>query len=328
MSEEQKKFAYSSLPDEAKKLASTDAGRGVMAFFSKKPEALQAAISLGELHKKAAEVIRLNPQMQESIHHLAEIVQKNRQIMQPLLDAQKAAGRAANSRTVRDFKKNAAQVQDFQKKFNFPVWEYSEHITSCKRDDVPVPECARADAVVQIDYLEQVIKTIFGVTFAVREFLDEFKESVERNEETSKKWWWASILLSVVAIFVALYGVCNDKTGKLIKVVENAHPWVEQPAIAPEDAKHLSVAFHAITSAIQEHIRNKKEIDRLHVDLGEMQNRLTDIQKKHDSLTLTSRQERIKLQQEIDDIKSQIEKQKVELTRKTIPASASHTENK
>ena len=314
MSNERCKFTNPSLPDDIKELVATDVGLKAAKYFSEHPDELQTAIRMRELQEKAAEAIRHNPKMQETIRLLTELMLKKRTNQQQLLIAQQAAEKAALSETVGAFKKYAGMVRHFQEDVGVTPWDYSGHLAPNASDNDPVPETARDEAIAQEQSFKQVIIGIAEITSAVRAFLDEFKETATRNEKASKKWALASTILSIVAILVSLCNIFNDKTGELVKVVREAHPWSEQQ-ISADDAKNISVAFHFVTKAVRENIQNRREIAQLYAGLSEIRTRFVDIQKKYDDSVTKSRQEQQELQSEIAKLKIQIEKMKIPLKK-------------
>ena len=125
-------------------------------------------------------------------------------------------------------------------------------------------------------------------------------------------------------VFCVAFGK-NDKTGELIEVVKKSHPWSEQQ-ISADDAKNVSVAFHAITEALQKNVQLEKETDRLQTDLSKAQNTLAALQKQYDAFTATCLQEKQKLYSEITALKKQIEELNAELAKIALSSKNSQQE--
>lgn len=205
-----------------------------------------------------------------------------------------------------------------------------------------------ADAVVKEAYLD-IIEHLIDIDRTLQGFLRKFERAALRNEKASAKNACCTKWLSIIAIFISAAGIIanmgiqwffacraenNDKTGKLIEVVRKSHPWCDQQ-IGVEDAKNVSLAFHAVTQAMQKNIQNKHEISRLQAELKKTQDRLDKAQKKYNELTPASEQAQKQLQLEINSLKKQIASLQSEVTSlkkqieelkkasapKTVPAS-------
>ena len=116
-------------------------------------------------------------------------------------------------------------------------------------------------------------------------------EDSKLNATKSTRLSWIAIGIAVAGIITQVVFSCraekNDKTGELIEVVKKSHPWSEQQ-ISADDAKNVSVAFHAITEALQknvqlekDNIQLKQEIDRLQTNLKKAQDNLSGLEKKY-----------------------------------------------
>jgi len=176
------------------------------------------------------------------------------------------------------------------------------------------------------------------------ESVEKLLETAKHNETSSEKNAQSSNQLAKWAIRIAIIGIfanagiqwhfaCraekNDKTGELIEVVRKSHPWCEQQ-IGAENAKNISVAFHAVTQAMQENIQNKHEISRLQEELKKSQDRCKEIQREFDKSKADSIREQQRLQREINSLQSEIAalKKKIEVleaesAKKSVPPSAS-----
>ena len=188
-----------------------------------------------------------------------------------------------------------------------------------------------------------------GIYKTLRDFLRKFEKIALKNEKSSaKNACWslgvaiAAIVISVVGILasggIQWYFACrtekNDRTGELIEVIKQSHPWSKQQ-ISAEDAKNVSVAFQAITGALQknmqlekDNIQFRQENARLEVDLKKAQDDLSEFQKKYNADKVTWTQEKQKLYAEIIALKKQIEDLKAELIKRHVPQSVTRQEAK
>ena len=339
MSEEnKKKIPYSDLPEGIKKLISTAAGRGIIKYFSEHPETLQTAIKASELRRIAADRIHSDPVLQEKIQKIALRIASDPKIQRDFFKARKAAQRAALSGTFGDFKEYDSIVQNFGNSMGLTPWKSSEQADL--NNDAPLAEDLRQEAVNREEILNAVSDKITDIKFKIQEFLDEFKETVQRNETASSENAKASMKISKLAIIISVLGILasggilwyfawrsekNDKTGELIEVVKKSHPWSEQQ-ISADDAKNVSVAFHAITEALQKNVQLEKETDRLQTDLSKAQNNLAALQKQYDAFTATCLQEKQKLYSEITALKKQIEELNAELAKISLSSENSQQE--
>ena len=333
MSEEnKKKIPYSDLPEGIKKLISTAKGREIIKYFSAHPETLKAAIKASELRRIAAEKIQNDPAIQEKIHRIAAKIAGDPKIQKDFFNAKRAAHHAALSDTFGDFKRFDSIVQNFGNAMGLTPWKSSEQADL--NNDAPLAEDLRQEAVNREEILNAVSDKITDIKFKIQEFLDEFKETVQRNETASSENAKASMKISKLAIIISVLGILasggiqwyfawrsekNDKTGELIEVVKKSHPWSEQQ-ISADDAKNVSVAFHAITEALQKNVQLEKETDRLQTDLSKAQNNLAALQKQYDAFTATCLQETQKLYSDITDLKKQIEELNAELAKRPLPS--------
>lgn len=338
MSEEKKKISYSDLPEDIRKLISTAKGRGIIKYFSEHPETLKTAIKASELRRIAAEKVQNDPAIQEKINRIASRIVRDSKIQQDFFKARKAAHQAALSGTYGDFKEYDSIVQNFGNSMGLTPWKSSEQADL--NNDAPLAEDLRQEAVKREEILNAVSDKITDIKFKIQEFLDEFKETVQRNETASSENAKASMKISKLAIIISVLGILasggiqwyfawraekNDKTGELIEVVKKSHPWSEQQ-ISADDAKNVSVAFHAITEALQKNVQLEKETDRLQTDLSKAQNTLAALQKQYDAFTATCLQEKQKLYSEITALRKQIEELNAELAKISLSSKNSQQE--
>lgn len=175
--------------------------------------------------------------------------------------------------------------------------------------------------------LNDLIEKLTDIKTLLENFLEEFKKIAEQNSKSSNRWAWASCILSIVAITIAVWSEWSDKTGELINTMKKSHPWSEQQ-ISADDAKNVSVAFHAITEALQKNVLLEKETDRLQDDLSKAQGDLAALQKQYDASAANFLHEKQKLYAEISALKKQIEELKAELAKRPVPSPASMQEDK
>lgn len=338
MSEEKKKISYSDLPEGIRKLISTAKGRGIIKYFSEHPETLKTAIKASELRRIAAEKVQNDPAIQEKINRIASRIVRDSKIQQDFFKARKAAHQAALSGTYGDFKEYDSIVQNFGNSMGLTPWKSSEQADL--NNDAPLAEDLRQEAVNREEILNAVSGKITDIKFKIQEFLDEFKETVQRNETASSENAKASMKISKLAIIISVLGILasggiqwyfawraekNDKTGELIEVVKKSHPWSEQQTSA-DDAKNVSVAFQAITGALQKNVQLEKETDRLQADLKKAQDDLAELKKQYDAFTATCLQEKQKLYSEITALKKQIEELNAELAKISLSSKNSQQE--
>lgn len=322
MSEEKKKISYSDLPEGIRKLISTAKGRGIIKYLSEHPETLQTAIKASELRRIAADRIHSDPELQEKIRRIASRIAKDPKIQQEFFNAQRAAQQATLSGTFGDFKEHDSIVQNFGNAMGLTPWQYSEQTDS--RNNAPLSDDLRKKAIYREETLNAVSKEVTGVKSKIQEFLDEFKCTVKRNEKASTVWAIATCVLSVIAIVIAVWSECSDKTRELIEVIKQSHPWSEQQ-ISAEDAKNVRVAFQAITGALQKNVQLEKdniqlrqETDRLQADLRKAQGDLAELQKKYNADNVVWLQGNKKLYAEITALKKQMEELKTELAKRPL----------
>lgn len=146
--------------------------------------------------------------------------------------------------------------------------------------------------------LNDLIEKLTDIKTLLENFLEEFKKIAEQNSKSSNRWAWASCILSIVAITIAVWSEWSDKTGELINTMKKSHPWSEQQ-ISADDAKNVSVAFHAITEALQKNvlleqnnIQLKQDVDRLQADLSKAQGDLNVLQKQYNDSAASFSQEK------------------------------------
>ena len=178
-----------------------------------------------------------------------------------------------------------------------------------------------------------------GIYKTLRDFLRKFEKIALKNEKSSAKNACWSLGVAIAAIVISMVGILasggiqwyfacraekNDKTRELIEVVKKSHPWSEQQ-ISADDAKNVSVAFHAITEALQKNVQLEKdniqlrqEIDRLQADLKKAQDDLAELKKQYNTDKGPWTQEKQKLYAEIAALKKQMEELKTELVKRPL----------
>lgn len=352
--DEKKKIIYSDLPEGIRKFIASEQGRKTIKYFAENPGTLETAARATELHKKAAESIKHNPQMQDAIRRLTERVCKNAESMAALLGAQAAAMKAASSGTYGEFRKAQQELYEQYRKMGIASAQKEYFLPEIKidsniPDSDPVPVQNREQANEIYGKLDCIKSSIDDVSEGIDDFWANLKNMVERNEKASSENAKASMKISKLAIIISVLGILasggiqwyfawraekNDKTGELIEVVKKSHPWSEQQ-ISAEDAKNVSVAFQAITGALQKNVQLEKdniqlrqETDRLLADLKKAQDDLSEFQKKYNADKVTWTQEKQKLYAKITALKKQIEELKAELIKRPVPQSVSRQETK
>ena len=173
-----------------------------------------------------------------------------------------------------------------------------------------------------------------GIYKTLRDFLRKFERIALKNEKSSATNACWSKWLAIIAICISLWAICTDKSDELIEVVKKSHPWSEQQ-ISADDAKNISVAFQAITGALQknmqlekDNIQFRQENARLEVDLKKAQDTLSGLEKKYNAATAGFALEKQKLYAEIAALKKQIKELKTELVKRPVPQSVSRQEAK
>lgn len=354
MSEEEKNFSYADLPEDIKKLVSSTQGCNAIKFFDKNPGAFQAAVKATELFAKAKERIKDNPQILTAMRHIADRVQKNAKSMEALVDAQAAAMQAASSGTCGEFRKAQQELSEQYRKMGIASAQQENFLPEIKidssiPDSAPVPAQSIEQANEIYGKLDCIKSSIDDVSEGIDDFWANLKNMVERNEKASSENAKASRKISKLAIIISVLGILasggiqwyfawraekNDKTGELIEVVKKSHPWSEQQ-ISADDAKNVSVAFHAITEALQknvqlekDNIQLKQETDRLQANLKKAQDDLSEFQKKYNADKVAWTLENQKLYAEIAALKKQIKELKTELVKRPVPQSVSRQETK
>ena len=216
-------------------------------------------------------------------------------------------------------------------------------------DNAEVPDFEKEKWGELVCYLESLLNRSNQIDGSVKRFLRKFKLIALRNEISSTRNACWSKWLAIIAIIISVLGILasggiqwyfawrsekNDKTGELIEVVKKSHPWSEQQ-ISAEDAKNVSVAFQAITGALQknvqlekDNIQLKQETDRLQEDLKKAQDDLAELKKQYNADKVAWTREKQKLYAEIAALKKQIEELKVELAKRLVQQSESRQEAK
>lgn len=179
---------------------------------------------------------------------------------------------------------------------------------------------------------QNVAKKLIDIETLLRNFLRQFKIIALRNERSSATNACWSKWLAIIAIFISVVGILasgsiqwyfsyraekNDKTGELIEVVQRTHPWSGQQ-ISANDAENVSVAFHAITEALQKNVQLEKGTVRLQADLSKAQGDLAALQKQYNDSAASFSQEKQKFHAEITALKKQIEELKAELVKRQL----------
>ena len=174
--------------------------------------------------------------------------------------------------------------------------------------------------------LNDLIEELTDIKTLLEKFLSEFKKIAEQNSKSSNIWAWASCILSIVAISIAVWSECSDKTEELIDIVKKSHPWSEQQ-LATGDAKNISVAFQAIAEVLQKYgqlekdnIELKQATDRLQADLKKAQDNLTELQNRYNADKVAWTQEKENLCAEITALKKKIEELNAELAERPLPS--------
>ena len=216
-------------------------------------------------------------------------------------------------------------------------------------DNAEVPDFEKEKWGELVCYLESLLNRGNQIDGSVKRFLRKFKLIALRNENSSTRNACWSKWLAIIAIIISALGILasggiqwhfarrsekNDKTSKLIKVIQKLHPWSEQQ-ISTEDAKNVSVAFHAIIGALQKNvlleqsnIQLKQKTNRLQADLSRTQNAFVILQTQYGTSVAICTQEKQKLYAEITALKKQIEELKAELIKRSVPQSSSRQEAK
>ena len=315
---------------------------------------METAARATELHKKAAESIKHNPQMQDAIRRLTERVCKNAESMAALLGAQAAAMKAASSGTYGEFRKAQQELYEQYRKMGIASAQKEYFLPEIKidsniPDSDPVPVQNREQANEIYGKLDCIKSSIDDVSEGIDDFWANLKNMVDRNETASSENAKASMKISKLAIIISVLGILasggiqwyfacrtekNDRTGELIEVIKQSHPWSKQQ-ISEEDAKNVRVAFQAITGALQknmqlekDNIQFRQETACLEVNLKKAQDTLSGLEKKYNVATAGFALEKQKLYAEIAALKKQIEELKVELAKRLVQQSESRQEAK
>ena len=327
MSEEGKKFSYSDLPENIRRFISSEQGRKAMKYFAENPEAINAATRSAELYQKAKMFTANNPEIQKAIHKITEKILANRSQAHSLLQQQiQAAQNVALSGNMGEFYKNQ---QNFLNLTTDTTDVATNIPTTDKKldDNAEVPEDEKEKWEAVVSYLESLLDRSDKINENIDRFLRKFKIIALKNEKSSATNACWSKWLAIIAIFISLWAICTDKSDELIEVVKKSHPWSEQQ-ISADDAKNVSVAFHAITEALQKNVQLEKETDRLQDDLSKAQGDLAALQKQYDASAANFLHEKQKLYAEISALKKQIEELKAELAKRPVPQSVSRQETK
>lgn len=170
------------------------------------------------------------------------------------------------------------------------------------------------------------IKKLLEVSKENTETVKQQLVTAKQNSKSSNRWAWASCILSIVAISIAVWSECSDKTEELIDIVKKSHPWSEQQ-LATGDAKNISVAFQAIAEVLQKYgqlekdnIELKQATDRLQADLKKAQDNLTELQNRYNADKVAWTQEKENLCAEITALKKKIEELNAELAKRPLPS--------
>lgn len=168
----------------------------------------------------------------------------------------------------------------------------------------------------------------------VKELLDASQNNFNASKvdaKTNKILSWIAIGIAVAGIITQVIFSCraerNDRTGEVIEAIKQSSQW-SSSKISADDAKNVSVAFHAITEALQKNVQLEKETDRLQDDLSKAQGDLAALQKQYDASAANFLHEKQKLYAEISALKKQIEELKAELAKRPVPSPASTQEDK
>ena len=219
----------------------------------------------------------------------------------------------------------------------------SNYLQALQESLQPLLQCNNASMTIKQNskYAQEIEKLypdlqedVKGIYKTIRDFLRKFERIALKNEKASATNACWSKWLAIIAICISLWAICTDKSDELIDVVKKSHPWSEQQ-ISADDAKNVSVAFHAITEALQKNVQLEKdniqlrqETDRLQADLKKAQADLAELQNKYNTDKVAWTLENHKLHAEIAALKKQIEDLKAELIKRPVPQSVSRQEAK
>ena len=287
MSEEVKNFSYADLPENIRRFISSEQGRKAMKYFAENPEAINAATRSVELYQKAKMFTANNPEIQKAIHKITEKVLANRSQAHSLLQQQiQAAQNVALSGCMGEFYKNR-QVFFNLTADNADIVTNTPTVDEKINDDLAVPEDEKEKWEAVVSYLESLLDRSDKINENIDRFLRKFKIIALKNERSSATNACWSKWLAIIAIFISLWAICTDKSDDLIEVIKKSHPWNEQQ-ISADDAKNVSVAFHAITQALQKNVQLEKdniqlrqETARLEANLKKAQDNLSGLEKKY-----------------------------------------------
>lgn len=337
------------------------------------PEAIKAVISLNEKLRNSCNLLSTvnSENRQKLFQNYSKIQQQVNKVlaaphvMQETIAAYKRMGdalcNAALSSSVADFQKHIGLALDAEKEFSKSASDSQdendsditkETITGISENvtDANLSEYKTTVWVLLESILDQNIgQRLTAIETLLRNFLRKFEIIALKNEKSSAKTACWSKWLAIIAIFISVVGILvsggiqwyfawraekNDKTGELIEVVKKSHPWSEQQ-ISADDAKNVSVAFHAITEALQknmqlekDNIQFRQENARLEVNLKKAQDTLSGLEKKYNAATAGFALEKQKLYSEIIALKKQIKELKTELVKRPVPQSVSKQETK
>lgn len=181
------------------------------------------------------------------------------------------------------------------------------------------------------DKIAEQVRTAEKNGNTVKELLDASQNNFKASKvdaKTNKILSWIAIGIAVAGIITQVVFSCraerNDKTGEVIEAIKQSSQW-SSSKISADDAKNVSVAFQAITGALQKNVQLEKdniqlrqETDRLQADLKKAQDDLSEFQKKYNADKVTWTQGNKKLYAEIAALKKQIEDLKTELAKRPL----------
>lgn len=290
-------------------------------------------------------LLALNKEVSERLSSTEEVLRSQLEITEKLLSASQLTQQNVEA-LVTETQTNNNEIKELLDISKENAETVKQQLATAEKNGNTVKELLNASQLTQKN-IEALVSETKTNNNEIKKLLEVSKENTEtvkqqlvtakQNSKSSNRWAWASCILSIVAISIAVWSECSDKTEELIDIVKKSHPWSEQQ-ISSEDAKNVHVAFQTVTGALQKNVQLKKDniqfrqkTDRLQKDLKNAQNTLAELEKKYKADKVAWTQEKQKLYAEITVLKKQIEElnaKLISLQTKATKISATKPEGK
>ena len=297
--------------------------------------------ALSQIMKPSHDVLSaLNSVVSEKLSTTEGVLRSQLEITEKLLGASKLTQQNVEA-LVTETQTNNNEIKELLDISKENAETVKQQLATAEKNGNTVKELLNASQLTQKN-IEALVSETQTNNNEIKKLLEVSKENTEtvkqqlvtakQNSKSSNRWAWASCILSIVAISIAVWSECSDKTEELIDVVKKSHPWSEQ-RLAAGDTKNISVAFQAIAEVLQKYgqlekdnIQFKQEIDCLQANLKKAQDNLTELQNRYNADNVAWTQEKENLCAEITVLKKKIEELNAELAKISLSSKNSQQE--